>query len=135
MSATLELFLKRLYAKPSHIVGQLGTIDTYIADTLERPWLNNQENISCIPAGRYEVQMLFSEHFQRKLPHLLNVPNRTNVMIHPGNTVNDSEGCILVGKNSAPGILTNSRDISDKLNAMLTAELRPVWVTISNVIA
>ena len=132
---TLELTLKRLYSKPSHIIGQLGTSDTYIADTLERPWINNQENISCIPDGRYEVQMLFSEHFQRKLPHLLNVPNRTNVMIHPGNTVNDSEGCILVGKNSAPGILTNSSDISDKLNAMLTAELRPVWITITNVVA
>jgi hypothetical protein len=132
---TLELFIKRLYSKPSHIIGQLSIEDNYFSDSLERPWLNNQENISCIPAGRYEVQMLFSEHFQRNLPHLLNVPNRTNVMIHPGNTVNDTEGCILVGKNSAPGILTNSRDISDKLNALLTAETRPVFITVTDVVS
>ena len=42
MSATLELFLKRLYAKPSHIIGQLSIEDNYFSDSLERPWPNNQ---------------------------------------------------------------------------------------------
>ena len=140
MNDTLELFIKRFYSKPSHIIGQLNIVDKYFCDTLERPDLNNQENISCVPAGRYEVQMLNSPHFAnaRKLdicllPHIINVPNRTNIMIHPVSTVNELEGCVGIGKNSAPGILTESREISDKLNATLIAELRPVRITISDV--
>ena len=133
MNETFELFLKRLYIKPSHIIGQLLIEENYFCDTLERPDLNNQENISCIPVGRYEVKMLMSPEHGRVLPQLIDVPGRTVIEIHSGNTVADTEGCILVGKNSAPGTLSESRPASDKLNAILTAETRPIWITITDV--
>jgi hypothetical protein len=65
--------------------------------TLEPPWKDNQPGVSCIPAGVYQVTITLSPRFGRLMPHLLNVPGRTEIECHYGNTVSDTEGCILLG--------------------------------------
>lgn len=81
--------------------------------TLEEAWLNNQQRISCIPTGKY----LCTQHDSPKFgsTYLVNdVPNRSHILFHPGNSAMDTEGCILVGSsyNSSLGAtgITNSRD-------------------------
>lgn len=66
---------------------------------LERPWLDNRCNESCIPAGEYEVVFLPQSNtgkFQN-IFELRAVPGRTEILIHPGNTVEHSQGCLLIG--------------------------------------
>jgi len=68
-------------------------------ETLELPWLNNQHNISRIPAGIYKaVKVACSKMID--YPHIiiLNVPSREGIAIHAGNSVHDTRGCVLVGK-------------------------------------
>lgn len=71
--------------------------------TLERPWLNNKHDVSCIPAGIYTCQRINSpkhgDCFQ-----VMNVPDRDNIQIHKGNIEDDTEGCILIGENFAYNI-------------------------------
>jgi len=43
------------------------------------------------------------------LPLLLNVPGYEGIRIHPGNTVKDTKGCILVGWNMERGRLDDSK--------------------------
>lgn len=52
---------------------------------------------TAIPFGRYRVTIARSPRFQRELPLLNAVPNFAGILIHPGNTANDTEGCLLPG--------------------------------------
>lgn len=68
--------------------------------TLELPWLDNQRQKSCIPAGAYKVVPRTSAKFARHY-HVLDVPNRTWILIHTGNYHTQILGCILVGASHA----------------------------------
>lgn len=65
--------------------------------TLERPWHDNQANVSCIPAGRYRCVRIRSPKFGWTF-EVMNVPNRSHVLFHSGNTLEDTHGCILIGE-------------------------------------
>lgn len=58
---------------------------------------------TAIPRGEYEIVVTWSNRFQKKLPLLLEVEGFTGIRIHPGNTSEDTEGCILVGEHNARG--------------------------------
>ena len=73
--------------------------------TLERPWLGNERSVSCIPEGVYTMGLRTSPVVQRTSRgshpqgwEIEDVPGRTFIMIHPGNYVRNSEGCVLIGK-------------------------------------
>lgn len=61
---------------------------------------------TAIPAGIYDVVVTYSPTFKRELPLLLNVPGFSGVRIHSGVTAEHTKGCILVGNNTAIGMIT-----------------------------
>jgi len=65
--------------------------------TAEKPNLDNQPNISCIPEGIY----LCSPEMYNKGGYMAfgirNVPGRSNILIHKGNGPPDVKGCVVVG--------------------------------------
>jgi hypothetical protein len=65
--------------------------------TLERPWVDNKQNVSCIPGGTYTCKKLRSPKFGETY-EITGVPGRTHVLFHKGNTIEDTQGCILVGE-------------------------------------
>ena len=77
--------------------GVLRQQEIPFALTLERPWVDNQANISCIPAGSYTCQRIRSPKFGETF-EVMNVPNRSHVLFHKGNTLDDTHGCILVAE-------------------------------------
>lgn len=68
-----------------------------VFETLEVPWKDNAQDISCIPKGRYRVVIADSTRFQGPMPRLEGVPGRTGILFHPGHQVANTEGCILLG--------------------------------------
>lgn len=52
---------------------------------------------TCIPYGRYEINCTYSPRFKKVLPQILGVKGFAGIRIHPGNTNEDTEGCILPG--------------------------------------
>ena len=73
---------------------------------------------TAIPTGTYKIVMnVISETFKNrswakpyggKLPRLVNVPGYEGVLIHVGNTADDTSGCLLVGRNKVVGKVTES---------------------------
>lgn len=83
---------------------EAGTFGVLIHDlhpfcvTLERPWKDNQQNISCIPEGNFIFKRRFSEKRDYEVYEACSVPNRKYIQIHKGNRLSDTNGCILVGE-------------------------------------
>jgi len=68
--------------------------------TLELPWRSNRRFVSCIPPGLYRVRL--RESWRRSRDHgptyeVCDVPGRSGILFHPGNTIDDVEGCIAPG--------------------------------------
>lgn len=57
---------------------------------------------TCIPRGRYRIVLSFSHRFGKLLPEVRDVPGFVGIRFHGGNTAEDSEGCILVGRQRTP---------------------------------
>jgi len=99
--------------------------------TLERPWRDNQRRVSCIPAGTYKGRVLPSPRFGIDLPELLDVPGRDQILIHPGNTIDDTEGCILIGLDrdeSEPRIMRSRKALAALFEAI--GDAREFWVNV-----
>lgn len=64
--------------------------------TLEDAWRNNESFVSCIPVGRYKITPRLSPKFGNTW-QVMDVPERTHILFHAGNTHKDTNGCILLG--------------------------------------
>lgn len=102
----------------------------YLCDTLELPWRDNQRNISCIPAGSYKVTK--REPSQKfNYPHFIlhDVQERSWILIHIGNMVQETAGCILVGeRRDTNDFIFNSRltlrELHDTLPEQFTLTIK-----------
>jgi len=151
----MELILERIAKRKTYTIGRLyirrqvmdeyltGTEDDYFCDTLEPTWRDYANGAykvkgrSAIPEGRYAVVISFSPKFKQWLPILLGGPdfNRKwqGIRIHAGNCSEDTEGCILVGKNREVGKVLDSRKwLYELKQKIVEAKDRgeAVWITI-----
>lgn len=93
------LTLRRFPETPDGIFGALFTEDGFpFCPTLELHWKDNRPKESAIPIGEYVCLRIISPRFKYEVYELQNVPNRTNVEIHAGNSICDIEGCLLLGR-------------------------------------
>jgi len=127
--------LRRRY-NPDGTFGQMTLEDGSVFATVERPWLNNQVGISCIPEGIYTLVMRDSEVINRTTHgkylrgwNVANVPNRSFIMIHIANFPRDVQGCIGVGLKqgylAGDYAVLQSRDAFDRMMAKLA--IRDTW--------
>jgi hypothetical protein len=65
--------------------------------TIEKPWKDNQPYVSCIPEGYYRLGRRNSPRFGPNVWEVLEVPNRTHILLHVANTADDVVGCIGFG--------------------------------------
>lgn len=150
----MELKLTRIAKRPTYTIGRLYIDGEYFCDTIEdadrrlRQDLpasvnaaKKKKGVTAIPTGRYQITLSErSPRFGQKkqyafcggyLPRLINVPAFDGVLIHIGNTADDTEGCILVGQNKAVGKVLNSTATFMKLYERLKNAGGPIWITIS----
>lgn len=94
---------------------------------LELPWRDNERKVSCFPEGIYRVVERRTDKFKRHY-HILDVPERSFILQHPGNFTHQIEGCQLPGerfqhlnRDAVPDII-NTRATLDKMLRLLGKE-------------
>lgn len=90
--------------------------------TIERPWFNNEQNISCIPSGKYLCRRVHSPRFGNTF-EVGDVPGRSAILFHKGNVMDDSHGCIIVGEqfellNGKPAVLASGKAFEEFLGRL-----------------
>ena len=98
--------------------GVFTIADVPICHSLELPWRSNNRNVSSIPSGNYRCVQTTSPKFGKVL-YLQDVPNREGILIHAGNGLSDTRGCILVGLDVVDTGLAHSRLALSRLLASL----------------
>lgn len=135
----MKIKVKRIYRGPEYTIGHLYVNDVYVCDTLEDRdrGLDYRMSLSkikakkiagktAIPTGIYRMTLdvkspkfgskaFYKEVCDGYLPRLIGVPGYDGVLIHVGNTQNDTDGCILVGYNKVKGQIIDSRNAFKKL--------------------
>jgi len=115
----VNLTLVRQTLTPDSTTGQLYIDGQPFCYTLELPVIDGLPG-SAIPEGTYPVVLAPSPKFMAStddwvlryaqlIPHIYQIPDRTNILIHWGNTASDTEGCILVGQSLGTNYIGNSR--------------------------
>ena len=119
----MKLFtLKRISLILDGTFGVLLDGNIPFALTCEREWLDNKPEISCIPTGIYFCKRVNSPRFGDTF-EVMNVPGRTSILFHSGNTEDDSKGCILVGEefgsvNGKTAVLSSKRGFAEFLERL-----------------
>lgn len=128
----MKITLKRIAKRDTYTIGKLYVNGEWIADTVEDKdrGLTDKDSLdkikatkvyakTAIPLGTYKVTMgVISPKFCKKayyrsfcngrMPRLLNVKGFDGILIHRGTNADSSAGCIIVGKNTVKGGVTNS---------------------------
>lgn len=92
----MNLKLVRVAQHDNSTFGVLLCANRPMFVTLEDLWRNNERMVSCIPAGTYKVKRHVSPKFGNCF-RVEDVPGRSEILIHAGNTHVDTHGCILLG--------------------------------------
>ena len=156
----MEITLKRIARRPTYTIGKLSIDGKYFCDTIEDRdrdvnrngrFDNGEVKVyaqTAIPNGRYRVTMrVQSPKFSHRaeynwwrvngrygyLPRLLDVPHFEGILIHAGSSARSSAGCIIVGRNTVVGGVTDSMAICKKLYPILKAAAdrgEGIWITV-----
>ena len=144
----MKLLLKRIFKGPEYTIGRLFVENNgqmvYFCDTLEpidRGLKKTQSEAAirkakvagktAIPTGTYAITLKeqspkFRTRYWAKfcdgyLPTILGVPCFSRVLIHVGNTVYDTQACVLVGNNRVKAKVLDSAYTFEKLYGRLKA--------------
>lgn len=117
----LVVRLKRVYLD-NCTVGVLSA-DGFKCVTLELPWKDNAEDISCIPEGLYICKNNHMSPSQGRCISITNVVQRSLVLIHIANWTKDILGCIAVGEslsalNTEPMVANSKKTLTALMDTL-----------------
>lgn len=131
----MKIKLVRIAFKDTYTIGKLYVDGVYFCDVIEdkdrglddsmtvREILNKKvKGETAIPTGHYNIEITYSPKYKRMMPLLIGVKGYSGIRIHSGNTSKDTEGCLLVGKNTKVGMVLESRNTYQRLFAMMQGQ-------------
>ena len=140
----MELHLSRYKNGAKACLGNLSTDGKPECVTLEDPVRDlgpdGKGKIygqTAIPAGRYRLALFWSPKFKKKMVAVTGVPFFTGILIHSGNTDEDTLGCVLVGQvvdndDHIHGGSTEMPLLFEKIRKVIEDDKKEAWLTVTN---
>lgn len=94
--------VERFIHHPDCEIGRVSIQDEYFCFCIEDAYRTTKiPGQTCIPYGIYPLGTRYSPRFSKTYNHdmiwVQNVPDFQYILIHWGNTVSDTEGCLIIG--------------------------------------
>lgn len=107
-----------LRRRPSIPMGTFGVLsaDSLNLFTVELPWKDNANNISCIPPGKYRCSWTKSPRLKKFTYEVTNVKGRSGIRIHSANFACQVLGCIALGEKN--GVMDGKRGVFSSVSAV-----------------
>lgn len=140
----MKLLVERKWKKDGYTIGKLYVDGVFFSNTLEDKdrglastmllaeiQRKKVKGATAIPTGTYKVSInIVSPRYSKqewyikncngaRVPRLMNVPGFDGILMHAGNKASDTDGCLLVGKNDAVGMVTKSKEYLQQLYGKL----------------
>ena len=150
----MKVEIKRVAKRDTYTIGHMYIDGKYVCDTIEDKDRGLTSSMSeseitskkvygktAIPSGTYKIDMstvsskfgkkqFYAEVCKGQVPRLVGIKGFDGVLIHCGNTAEDSLGCILVGENKVTGKVINSQATFRKIYPMLAKATDGITLTI-----
>lgn len=151
----MKILLKRTAKKPTYTIGKIYVDGQYVCDCIEDKDRGLKQSMTleqinklkvygqtAIPTGEYKVTLnVISPKYSKstwykqnangaRVPRILNVKGFDGVLIHTGNTAEDSHGCIIIGQNKEVGKVINSKETFKKFYQILQSSKDDITLTI-----
>jgi len=135
----MELIVQRYSDENGSTLGLLFINFKFECYTLEDRYRSDKiYGETRIPAGRYKIELKeqsrFDGRYKKKIKnyrgmlHILDVPNYKGILIHIGNTEEDTAGCLLVGNRA------NNNNCEKGMIYDSTSAFKSLYPKIANVI-
>ena len=149
--------LKRIARRSTYTIGKLYIDGQYVCDILEPVDRGLTQAMSAdeirrrkvpgktaIPTGLYRMDFntvsprcrnrSWAKPYGGRVPWITGVPGFDRVLIHPGNTAEDTLGCLLCGENKAEGKVLNSQKtylrLMDEYFELARRNNDSVWIAV-----
>lgn len=151
----MKILLKRTAKKSTYTIGKIYVDGQYVCDCIEDKDRGLKQSMTleqinklkvygqtAIPTGEYKVTLnVISPKYSKstwykqnangaRVPRILNVKGFDGVLIHTGNTAEDSHGCIIIGQNKEVGKVINSKETFKKFYQILQSSKDDITLTI-----
>lgn len=151
----MKILLKRTAKRPTYTIGKIYVDGQYVCDCIEDKDRGLKQSMTleqinklkvygqtAIPTGEYKVTLnVISPKYSKstwykqnangaRVPRILNVKGFDGVLIHTGNTAEDSHGCIIIGQNKEVGKVINSKETFKKFYQILQSSKDDITLTI-----
>lgn len=148
----MTILVERVFNSPSYCISHVYVDGQYVCDAIEDTdrMLDQSQTVeyikahkiykeTAIPTGLYELTLnipspkysknkYYMDFCKAKLPRVLNVPAFDGILIHIGNTADDSAGCLIVGYNKVKGKVLNSKVAFEKFYKIISKAKDKIYI-------
>lgn len=114
---------QKRYSGPKYWIAKIYVLDDLGDAVFSCVALEDRKK--CPPAGTWKLRLEWSPKFKRNLYEMKGIPGRSEIKYHYGNTLDDTDGCPLLGQSYYRATVSHSVAALNQFMRTLSGEVEP----------